>query len=128
MTMAASAGHVSEQRCQKDQRQESKDRRDQVGDLAVGSCGRGHRSLRQASNNEKSAEKSAQNVRRSVRNQRGARYVKHGLQRVERTGADVAKHHAKGGQAQGWHAGVAYEGLRCFARLVGHGVLFRLDQ
>ena len=31
-----------------------------------------------------------------------ARHAKHGLQRVERTGADVAKNHAKGRQAQCW--------------------------
>ena len=31
---------------------------------------------------------------------RAARHAKHGLQRVERTGADVAKNHAKGCQAQ----------------------------
>src|SRR6516164_11657661 len=50
--------------------------------------------------------------------------VEHGLQAVERTGADVAKHHAKGGQAQCCRAEVDWSRLklRCLDRLVRHGV------
>jgi hypothetical protein len=53
---------------------------------------------------------------------RTARHIEHGLQGVERTGADIAKHHAKGGQAQRSQARVSWSGLKRLARLVWHGV------
>src|SRR6516164_9510230 len=53
---------------------------------------------------------------------RAARYVKHGLERVERTGADVAKHHAKGGQAQGLQLEAGWSGVRSLDRVARHCV------
>ena len=47
--------------------------------------------------------------------------VEHDLQRVERTGADVAKHHTKSAQAQCRHAAGRIRWRR-LARLVRHGV------
>src|SRR4051794_22985160 len=62
-------GHISEQRGQKNQREEAEDCRDNIGDLAAGTCGRGHRSFRQTAHNKKSAEKPAEYVCWPVRNQ-----------------------------------------------------------
>jgi len=44
---------------------------------------------------------------------RAARHLKHRFQRIERTCADVAKHHSKGGQAQCRHTtGVVWDSFR----------------
>src|SRR3974390_29076 len=54
---------------------------------------------------------------------RAARDVEHGLQRIERAGADVAEHHAERRQAQCLQIRVSCSGGRHVAGYVRHGIL-----
>ena len=62
-------GHAPEQRRQQDQGQEAKDGGDEIGELGAGAGGHGHGGLGQAADDEKAAEKAAQDVGGPVRDQ-----------------------------------------------------------
>jgi hypothetical protein len=61
--------HAPEQRRQQNQREEAKDRCDEIGELGAGAGGHGHGSLGQAADHEEAAEKTAQNIGGPVRDQ-----------------------------------------------------------
>ena len=61
--------HAPEQRRQQNQREEAKDRCDEVGELGAGAGGHGHGGLGQAADDEEAAEQAAQDVGGPVRDQ-----------------------------------------------------------